>query len=221
MCGRFSLTTELHKLEERFFLENTTNLEYSISYNIAPGQPILAIVKGENQNRAGYLHWGLVPSFAKDKKIGYKMINARAETLQEKVSFRKLLERKRCIIPADGFFEWKNQNGEKKPVRFTKTNQQPFAFAGLWDRWITKDEEMVSCTLITTRPNKLVEDVHNRMPVILKEEHEKDWLSRKELTSSELATMLQPFDADLMRSYEVSSIVNSPKNNGPDCIKII
>ncbi|NLP49135.1 SOS response-associated peptidase [Bacillus sp. RO1] len=221
MCGRFSLTTELHKLEERFFLENTNTLEYSISYNIAPGQPILAIVKGENKNRAGYLHWGLVPSFAKDKKIGYKMINARAETLHEKVSFRKLLERKRCIIPADGFYEWKKQNGDKKPIRFTKTNEQPFAFAGLWDRWVTKDEEMVSCTLITTRPNKLVEDVHDRMPVILKEEYEKDWLSRHVLTSSQLATMLQPFDAGRMKSYEVSSIVNSPKNNSPGCIEII
>ncbi|NMH72977.1 SOS response-associated peptidase [Bacillus sp. RO2] len=221
MCGRFSLTAELHKLEERFFLENTNTLEYRISYNIAPGQPILAIVKGENKNRAGYLHWGLVPSFAKDKKIGYKMINARAETLHEKVSFRKLLERKRCIIPADGFYEWKKQNGDKKPIRFTKTNEKPFAFAGLWDRWVTKDEELVSCTLITTRPNQLVEDVHDRMPVILKEEHEKDWLSRQVLTSSQLATMLQPFDAGLMRSFEVSPIVNSPKNNGPDCIKTI
>ncbi|MGD6874057.1 SOS response-associated peptidase [Sutcliffiella horikoshii] len=219
MCGRFSLTTELHKLEERFFLENAKNLEYQISYNIAPGQPILAIVKGEFKNRAGYLHWGLVPSFAKDKKIGYKMINARAETLHEKVSFRKLLERKRCIIPADGFYEWKKQNGEKKPIRFTQSNEQPFAFAGLWDRWVTKDEEMVSCTLVTTRPNKLVEGVHDRMPVILKEEHEKIWLSRQELTRSEISDMLQPFEADHMQAYEVSAVVNSPRNNGPECIE--
>lgn len=219
MCGRFSLTTELHKLEERFFLENAKNLDYQIHYNIAPGQKILSIVEGSSQNRAGNLHWGLVPSFAKDKKIGYKMINARAETLKEKISFSRLLERRRCLIPADGFYEWKQLNGQKSPVRFTLKTEEPFAFAGLWDRWVHGKEEVVSCTLITTEANSLVKDVHNRMPVIVKKEMEHIWLSKKEQDVNLLMSILQPFDESLMQAYEVSTVVNTPKNNGPECVQ--
>lgn len=218
MCGRFSLTTEIHKLQEQFFLENTEDLDFQLSYNVAPGQQVLAVVKGQHQNRAGFLHWGLVPSWAKDKKIGYKMINARAETLHEKVSFKRLLERRRCLIPADGFFEWKMVEGVKKPVRFVMQDHQPFAFAGLWDRWIHEGEEMVSCTVITTRPNELVKNVHDRMPVILKKEHQQKWIDQVEHDLSYLSSMLTPFDANLMAAYEVSDIVNSPKNNDLRCI---
>lgn len=219
MCGRFSLTTELHKLEERFFLENAKDMNYQISYNIAPGQQILTIIEGSIKNRAGYLHWGLVPSFAKDRKIGYKMINARSETLHEKVSFSRLLERRRCLIPANGFFEWKKIGRDKQPVRFTLKHEEPFAFAGLWDRWVHGEEEVVSCTLITTKPNGLVKDVHDRMPVIVKKEHEQTWLSRKEQDVKFLTSFLQPYEESNMQAYEVSSIVNSPKNNGPECLQ--
>ncbi len=219
MCGRFSLTTELHKLEERFFLENAKDLNYQVSYNIAPGQRILAIVEGSYKNRAGYLHWGLVPSFAKDKKIGNKMINARSETLQEKVSFSRLLERRRCLIPADGFYEWKKVAGEKRPMRFTLKNEEPFAFAGLWDRWVHGEDELVSCTLITTKPNDLVKGVHDRMPAIVKKEKEQIWLSKKEQDVKQLISLLQPYEESYMHSYQVSSIVNSPKNNGAECIQ--
>ena len=219
MCGRFSLTTELHKLEERFFIENAKDLNYQISYNIAPGQRILTIVEGASDNRAGYLYWGLVPSFAKDRKIGYKMINARSETLQEKVSFSRLLERRRCLIPADGFFEWKKVGREKHPMRFTMKDEEPFAFAGLWDRWVHGEDELVTCTLITTKPNKLVKDVHDRMPVIVKKEHEQTWLSKKERDLTMLTSLLQPYEENQMKTYEVSSNVNSPRNNDPDCIK--
>ncbi|KMJ59664.1 hypothetical protein AB685_01985 [Bacillus sp. LL01] len=219
MCGRFSLTTELHKLEERFFLENTKDLDYHINYNIAPGQRILTIVEGSTNYRAGYLHWGLVPSFAKDRKVGYKMINARSETLEEKVSFNRLLERRRCLIPADGFYEWKKINGEKRPVRFSLKNEEPFAFAGLWDRWVHDEEEVVSCTLITTKPNGLVKGVHDRMPVIVKKEHEQTWLSKKERDIKLVTSLLQPYEESLMQAFEVSSVVNSPKNYGPECIE--
>ncbi|CAG9622002.1 SOS response-associated peptidase [Sutcliffiella rhizosphaerae] len=219
MCGRFSLTTELHKLEERFFLENAHSMDYQISFNVAPGQHVLGIVEGNQRNRAGYLQWGLVPSFAKDKKIGYKMINARAETLHEKVSFRRLLERRRCLIPADGFYEWKKINGEKIPVRFTLTNGEPFAFAGLWDRWQSGEDELISCTIITTTPNSLVEGVHNRMPVIVHQQHEQRWLSKQLIDNNELTEMLYPFQASKMIAYEVSDIVNSPKNNHPLCLE--
>ncbi|QFT89296.1 Putative SOS response-associated peptidase YedK [Bacillus sp. THAF10] len=219
MCGRFSLTTELHKLAERFFLENSSDLDYQLSFNVAPGQRILAIVSGEKKNRAGYLNWGLVPSFAKDKKIGYKMINARAETLQDKVSFNRLLDRRKCLIPADGFYEWKQMNGKKVPVRFTMKDHEPFAFAGLWDRWVHNKEEYVSCTLITTSPNELVKEVHNRMPVILKKEQEENWLKKGYTDKNELLDMCQPFDAKLMKAYEVSSLVNSPKNNHAKCVE--
>lgn len=218
MCGRFSLTTEIHKLQERFFLENSESLEFQLSYNIAPGQRVLAVVKGGQKNKAGFLHWGLVPSWAKDKKIGNKMINARAETLQEKVSFRRLLERRRCLILADSFYEWKVEEGVKKPIRFVMQDQQPFAFAGLWDRWNHNGVELVSCTVITTQPNELVKDVHNRMPVILKKEHEQKWIDQEVQDLSYLTSILTPFDARSMKAYEVSSSVNSPRNNDVTCI---
>jgi len=218
MCGRFSLTTEIHKLQERFFLENSDSLDFQLSYNIAPGQKVLVVVKGEQKNKAGFLHWGLVPSWANDKKIGNKMINARAETLQEKVSFRRLLERRRCLILADSFFEWKAEEGVKKPVRFVMQDKQPFAFAGLWDRWNHNGEELVSCTVITTQPNELVKDVHNRMPVILQKEHEQKWIDQQEQDLTFLTSILTPFDARSMKAYEVSSAVNSPRNNDLRCI---
>jgi putative SOS response-associated peptidase YedK len=146
------------------------------------------------------------------------MINARAETLQKKVSFRRLLERRRCLILADSFFEWKAEEGVKKPVRFVMQDQQPFAFAGLWDRWNHDGEELVSCTVITTQPNELVKDVHNRMPVILKREHEQKWIDQEEKNLPFLNSMLTPFDARLMEAYEVSTAVNSPRNNDVNCI---
>lgn len=221
MCGRFSLTTEIYKLAEEFFLENAESIEYQHTYNVAPGQKVLAVIKGEKKNKAGYLHWGLVPSWAKDKKIGYKMINARSETLKEKVSFRRLLARRRCLILADSFYEWKLEEGVKKPVRFLMKDQVPFAFAGLWDRWNNDGEELVSCTVITTQPNELVKDVHDRMPVILKKEHVQKWIDQDVQDQAVLNAMLTPFDARLMEAYEVSSVVNSPRNNDISCISPI
>ncbi|WP_223701937.1 SOS response-associated peptidase [Sutcliffiella deserti] len=221
MCGRFSLTTELHKLEERFFIENIQSLDYEISYNVAPAQQVLSLVEGSTfgKKRAGFLQWGLIPSWSKDKRIGSKMINARAETLQEKVSFRNLLERRRCLIIADSFYEWKLVEGKKQPVRFVMKNGEPFAFAGLWDRWNKGEEEIVSCTVITTIPNSLVDKVHNRMPAILKKEHESMWIEQKQKDLSQLASLLTPFDENLMESYLVSSEINSPKNNYSSCIE--
>ncbi|MFD1738383.1 SOS response-associated peptidase [Bacillus salitolerans] len=221
MCGRFTLTAKLEELMERFQFQNDIQEEYEISYNISPSQSVLAVVNDGISNRAGYIRWGLVPSFAKDEKIGQSMINARAETLHEKPSFKRLLTRRRCIIVADSFFEWKRTNGNKHPMRFTLDHDQPFALAGLWDRWQTENKTLVTCTVITTKPNRLVEGVHDRMPVILSKEAEQLWLNPSEKDETRLLSVLTSFPESKMNVYEVSSIVNSPKNNIPSCIEAI
>jgi len=166
------------------------------------------------------LRWGLVPSWAQDDKIGYKMINARAETLRQKPVFRRLFERKRCMIPADGFFEWKQMDGRKQPMRITMRDGEPFAFAGLFDTWTAPDgQKLHTCTIITTRPNEVVADIHDRMPVILRPEDEDLWLDREKYDPDLLQSLLVPFDPGQMRAYPVSTIVGSPKNDFPECIE--
>ncbi|MBO8162155.1 MAG: SOS response-associated peptidase [Brevibacillus sp.] len=219
MCGRFSLVTEVDKLRKRFFLDEIT-FDLQPRYNIAPGQPVPAIIADRGRRRIGQLKWGLVPSWAKDGKIGYKMINARAETLGEKPAFRNLIARKRCIIPADGFYEWKREGKGKQPMRITLSDGNPFAFAGLYDTWISPDGQKVStCTIITTRPNELVARIHDRMPVILRPEDEEVWLDRDRCDPDLIRTLLVPYDAAAMRAYPVPSLVGNPQNDIPECIE--
>ncbi len=210
MCGRFSLFAPNSRLEERFHVINWDEFGWSERYNIAPSQAVLAIVKGKRGNRAGLLRWGLVPFWAKDAKIGYKMINARAETVNEKPSFRRLLRRRRCLIPADGFYEWKREETVKQPYRFQLKTKEPFAFAGLWDRWENNGETIQTCTIITTEANSLVGEVHPRMPVILTKESEQIWLDRTIQYADQLTSLLVPYDERLMEMYPVSTLVNSP-----------
>ncbi|MEK5520685.1 hypothetical protein B5V89_19090 [Heyndrickxia sporothermodurans] len=218
MCGRFNLYSSIEDLMERFDLTNWEMIEFSPKYNIAPSQEVLAIVEGEKGNRGGFLRWGLVPSWAKDPKIGYKMINARAETIDEKPSFKRLLARRRCLIIADGFYEWKKEGNRKTPYHIHLKDKQPFAFAGLWDRWNQGGKTIQSCTIITTEANKLMRDIHDRMPVILTKESEQVWLDRSIQEEKQLKSLLSPFDSTLMEAYTISEIVNSPKNEGAEIL---
>jgi putative SOS response-associated peptidase YedK len=219
MCGRFTLVTDPEKLMSRFHLQEIS-FDLKPRYNIAPGQQIPAILADGGRRRIGQLRWGLVPSWAQDDKIGYKMINARAETLREKPAFRRLFERKRCMIPADGFFEWKQMDGRKQPMRITMRSGEPFAFAGLFDTWTAPDgQKLHTCTIITTRPNEVVADIHDRMPVILRPEDEDLWLDREKYDPDLLQSLLVPFDPGQMRAYPVPTIVGSPKNDFPECIE--
>lgn len=214
MCGRYSLFTGREELAGRFDLEEGSDVIQDERYNIAPSQEVIAVVKGKAGNKAGLLKWGLVPSWADDPKIGYRMINARSETVDQKPSFAKLLKRRRCLIPADGFYEWKKEeDGGKQPFRFQLKTKAPFAFAGLWDRWERDGEMIHSCTIITTEANEVVRDIHDRMPVILTAEAEAQWLTRELDDAKTLTDLLRPLDPELMEAYPVSQLVNSPKND--------
>lgn len=219
MCGRFSLYHQPNLLARRFELQNLEELSLIPRFNIAPSQDILTIVHDGEAYRGGFLRWGLIPSFSKDKKIGYKMMNARAETLHEKPSFSRLLSRRRCVIPADGFFEWQKTEQGKIPLHIKRKDGDLFVMAGLWDRWQEPEGQIItSCTIITTEPNALMAPIHNRMPAMLDITGERVWLNRNVTDHQELQNLLQPFDDRLMKAEQVSEVVNSPKNDTPECI---
>lgn len=218
MCGRFTLTADLEQLEERFSF-HASPLSLTPRYNIAPSQAVLSIIRDEAGTRGGLLRWGLIPSWAKDADIGNRMINARAETVAEKPSFRRALQKRRCLIVADGFYEWRQEGKKKTPIFITLPSQAPFAFAGLWETWRPPDGEAIhSCTIITTTPNSLMESIHNRMPVILTRGAETVWLDRTITEPEKLLPLLVPYPATEMAAYAVASLVNSPKNDSSACI---
>ncbi|WP_026678661.1 SOS response-associated peptidase [Fictibacillus gelatini] len=219
MCGRFTLFSNPKEIAERFSIMNMFDL--TPRYNIAPGQEILAVVCDRERNKAGYLRWGLVPSWANDPKIGYKMMNARGETVDEKPAFKRLLKRRRCLVIGDSFYEWKKSGDKKIPMRIKLKSGEPFAFAGLWDRWQQEDKVITSCTIITTAPNQLMKGIHDRMPVILPKEKEAIWLDRSIEDSDVLKSLLLPYDSEQMEAFEVSALVNSPHNDGESLIERI
>jgi putative SOS response-associated peptidase YedK len=220
MCGRFTLTTDLDRLAEHFAFR-TTNLSYTPRYNIAPSQPVLTLIDAQ-EHRAGFLRWGLIPSWAKDPGIGDRMINARAETVAEKPSFRRALQKRRCLVLADGFYEWHKEGKKKTPLFITLKSREPFGFAGLWETWKSPTGEVIhSCTIITTTPNALMESIHNRMPVILPREAETQWLDRTVEDPQSLLSLLTPHPAAEMEAYAVSPLVNSPRNDTSACIEPI
>jgi putative SOS response-associated peptidase YedK len=224
MCGRFTLTVTVDQLIDRFDIEMfLQEEEYNPSYNVAPSQSVLAVINDGSRKRMGFLRWGLIPPFAKDVSIGYKMINARAETLTDKPSYRNAYKKKRCLIVADSFYEWKRMDSKTKiPMRIKLKSNDLFAMAGLWENWKSPDGNVVySCTVITTGPNELVQDIHDRMPVILKPEDEEYWLDPSITDTTKLQPLLKPLDHALMEAYEVSSLVNSPKNNSIELIQKI
>ncbi|MFJ5761244.1 SOS response-associated peptidase [Neobacillus sp. NPDC093182] len=224
MCGRFTLTATVDQLIDRFDIEFfLQEEEYLPSYNVAPSQSVLAVIHDGTRNKMGFLRWGLIPPWAKDMSIGYKMINARAETLTDKPSFRNAYQKKRCLIVADSFYEWKRIDSKTKiPMRIKLKSNDLFAMAGLWENWKSPDGKAVySCSVITTSPNELVQDIHDRMPVILKPEDEKYWLDPSITDTTKLNPLLKPLDHALMEAYEVSPLVNSPKNNSIELIQKI
>lgn len=219
MCGRFTLTVDPGQLQETFPWVEIPE-EILPRYNIAPSQPV-AVVPNDGKNRLDFFNWGLIPFWAKDPKIGNRMINARSETLAEKPSFRGSFKYKRCLVLADGFYEWRKEPGStaKTPMYIHMKDKKPFAFAGLWDSWQSKDgSEIRSCTIITTEPNSLVAEIHNRMPVILPAEVYQDWLHEGEYDQSLLSSLLKPYPSEPLEAYPVSRQVNSPQNDSPDII---
>lgn len=222
MCGRFTLFADYNEIINRFDIEAAIQEDlYLPSFNIAPSNSVLSVINDGQKNRLGYLKWGLIPPWAKDEKIGYKLINARAETIADKPSFRDAYQKRRCIIIADSFYEWKrHQKQMKTPMRIKLKSSELFAMAGLWERWKSPEGKLVfTCTVITTEPNELMKDIHDRMPVILKPEDENIWLNNSNSDFSRLNELLKPLPADLMEAYEVSNLVNSPKNNSPNLIQ--
>lgn len=219
MCGRFTQSQELDFLQDRFGFP-ASHINYRPRYNLAPGQEAL-VVLDEDGRQGVMLRWGLVPHWAKEPNTGYKMINARAEGLEKKPSFRGPLERSRCLVPADGFYEWTKGPGGKQPHRLVRKDRAVFAMAGLWDSWQDKEggAQLKTFTIVTTGANSLVQPIHERMPVILAPEHEAAWLDHDLSDPQVLAKMLQPYPAKLMEAYPVSTRVNSPAREGPELIE--
>ena len=218
MCGRYSLIGNIGELQDRFDFDGE-GLEYAPRFNIAPTQEVLTVVGGEPR-RVGYMRWGLIPSWAKDPSVGSRMINARAETVAERPAFRTALRRRRCLVLADGFYEWQKSVGRRRPMRVVLRSQEPFAFAGLWETWRDPEGKVLpSCTILTTEANELLKSIHHRMPVILSRDNEDFWLDRGENDPAALADVLEPYPANEMDAYEVSSLVNSHVNDGPEVIE--
>lgn len=218
MCGRFSQAKDLEELYDEFtFIDEPFDDIIQPRYNIAPSQLSPVIINEDGKNKLRMFKWGLVPSWSKDTKMGYRMINARAETISEKPSFKKPFKSQRCLVIADGFYEWQKPDKKTKiPYRFTMKDKKLFAMAGLWDIWEKQDDPLNTFTIITTSENELMRPVHDRMPVILPEGNRQIWLD-PESNEAELKELLVPYDSNKMDSYRVSDVVNSWKNDLPEC----
>jgi putative SOS response-associated peptidase YedK len=218
MCGRFVLTSSGQELAEAFGVP-APDL-FTPRYNIAPTQEVFAVRAGESGRELARLRWGLVPSWSKDAKGGGRLINARAETADQMPSFRSAFKRRRCLIAADGFYEWKALEGRKtkQPYFISLKSGGPFAFAGLWEVWHRDEENLQTCTILTTAPNDLMRSLHDRMPVILPAKEYDLWLDPTIQDPEQLRPLLRPYPAKAMAAYAVSTLVNSPRNDNPDCI---
>lgn len=219
MCGRFTLQIPPELLAEIFGLLDIP--VFPARYNIAPSQKIAVIRQnGDGQNRLEFMRWGLIPSWAEDKSIGYKLINARSETVHEKHSFRHAIRYRRCLIPTSGFYEWLQEGKTRKPLYVRMKDSSPMVFAGLWESWKSPEKEVVeSCTILTTTSNSLIAPLHERMPVILHPQEYNLWLDRETTDPEKLKPLYQSYPADLMEIWPVSQLVSSPRNDSPDCIK--
>jgi putative SOS response-associated peptidase YedK len=218
MCGRYRMT-RADKLAQQFDVEEI-DIELSPRYNIAPGQMIAAVRQNPEKpsRRLSSFKWGLVPSWAKDPNIGYKMLNARSETIIDKPAYREAFKSRRCLVPADGFYEWKTEGKTKQPFNFCMKDDSIFALAGIWERWKDpKGEWLQTVSIITTGPNAIMQDVHDRMPVIVRPDDYELWLDPGFKKTETLIDLLKPYDASLMKRYPVSTRVNSVKWDDPEC----
>ncbi|MCH7803290.1 MAG: SOS response-associated peptidase [Acidobacteria bacterium] len=215
MCGRYSIFTPTDVLKLRFNVSRAEALKPT--YNAAPTQN-LPVILNSDPRTIQRCRWGLIPSWAKEERIGNRMINARAETLLQKPSFRTPFKKQRCLVLTDGFYEWKQTSDGKVPHRISMRDHEPFAFAGIWEVWKTPDgEDIQTFSIITTEPNELMKPLHHRMPVIVKQENEEKWL--QEIDVSEAQKMLEPYPFEDLEAYPISTLVNSPRNNSEDIIK--
>jgi putative SOS response-associated peptidase YedK len=228
MCGRITATFDFSNIRIRWNLQNDLP-SLAPRFNIAPEQTTSAneqkvpvIVRHENSNHCRLMQWGLIPNWTGDPTIGNQMINARAETLTEKPAFKHLVGSRRCIIPADGFYEWRKEGKRKIPMWVHLKTRELFGLAGLWDAWRNPSGKRVeSFTIITTEPNELIRPIHNRMPVILRPEDEESWLDVFRTSFAKASSLLKPYPDELMTAHDVSTVVNSAKYDGPDCIKAV
>ncbi|OPL11813.1 MAG: hypothetical protein AVO34_08100 [Firmicutes bacterium ML8_F2] len=216
MCGRFALVTEKYIIEMLYDMELRADFDLQPRYNIAPSQevPGLRLAPGGSGKELVELKWGLVPFWADDESIGNRMINARAETAAEKPAFRDAFKKRRLLIPATGFYEWKKEGSSKRPYYIFRRDNRPFSLAGLWERWEKGSKQLETFTILTTEPNELVAALHNRMPVIISPDEYERWLDPSTLTE-DLVSMLTPYPADEFYVRPVSRLVNNPANDSP------
>lgn len=220
MCGRFTQTATPAAIAQQFDVHNFPLLKPR--YNIAPSQPVSAIrLDPETMTRQlVLLRWGLIPSWAKDPKIGFHCINAKAETVAEKPSFRAAFRKRRCLVVATGFYEWQVQGKTKQPMWIGLKSRQPFAFAGLWEQWKPPEGDTIeSCTILTTEPNELMRPIHDRMPVVLPAEAYPQWLDPTVQDVDSLKILLRPYPSEDLVVYPVSTLVNSPRHDVPECLE--
>lgn len=220
MCGRFSQTASPEVIVQQFELIDPPL--FNPRYNIAPSQPVVAIriEPDTTTRRLVQLCWGLIPSWAKDTKIGNQCINAKAETVAEKPAFRAAVKKRRCLVVATGFYEWQRQGPVKQPMWIGLRSKQPFAFAGLWEHWTpTEGEPLETCTIITTEPNDLMASIYNRMPVILAPTSYDQWLDPAFQHIGPLKALLRPYLSEELTAYPVSALVNNPRHDAPQCLE--
>lgn len=218
MCGRYAQRTDPKRLAQAFGVAEAPEAEPR--YNIAPTQEVLAVHQTAGGREMTLYKWGLVPSWAKDTSIGARLINARSETVAEKPAFRQAFKRRRCIIPADGFYEWQRTGGRKQPFYFRLRDESPFGFAGLWEHWEGDGNKSInSCAILTTEANEVLRPVHDRMPVILHPDDYELWLEGGEREQPLLRELLRPYPPEEMLGYPVSTLVNSPGNKGAELIE--
>jgi putative SOS response-associated peptidase YedK len=225
MCGRYSLTTPEEALR-RLFRYQGPALNLAPRYNIAPTQavPVVRLAApdsggtGDGARELAMLRWGLIPSWAKEAAIGNRMINARAETVSEKPAFRNAFRERRCLVLADGFYEWTKTNGAKQPYRIHRADDGPFAFAGLWERWRQAGENVESCTIVTTDANDALKPIHHRMPVILDPGDYQAWLDAEDTPRDTAQALLRPYEGGGFASYRIGTHVNNPRNDDAACI---
>jgi putative SOS response-associated peptidase YedK len=218
MCGRFVREKSIPAIAREFGVDEIS-ADLKPSYNIAPTQKVAVVVR-DNVKQLISVQWGLIPSWSDDPKIGNKLINARAETITEKASFKNAFKKRRCLIVADGFYEWQKTGQRKTPVYIRLKSGKPFGFAGLYDTWTSPEgEQITTCTIITTEANDVMKPIHSRMPVIIPKDSEDLWLSPEIKDSEVLLDMLRPYPSEEMETHPVSNMVNSPANNTPECIE--
>ena len=223
MCGRFTLLSSPRELQ-RFFGTTPPSFEIQPNYNVAPTQEIPIIIQHENGRHLKKRNWGLVPFWAKDTSIGSRMINARVETVASKSAFRTAIKQRRCMIPANGLYEWSGKAGNKQPYYFCLPSNEPLAFAGLWEVWENKNapsdaEPYKSCTIITTEASESVKDIHNRMPLILKPESYGEWLDPENKEPGIIEKVMKNGCVKELTRYPVSKLVNHVGNNSKECIE--